>query len=125
MKTLLLLFLLLNLLNKADLQGTYSYCCFNCYELNLNNDSTFKLTEKSGEWDITRISEGNYKIVSDTILLLREKNKRFQSNIQLDTINDKLESYRFHILINGDLKSESFFCMGSIRQNVYSYFKKN
>ena len=124
MKTSFLILILLSLVNKVDLQGTYSYCWINCYKLNFNSDSTFILTDINGEWDITRISEGDYKVVCDTFLLLWEKNIRYESKIKLDTTVDKLNTYQFQILTNGELKSENFVSNGSRRQKVYSYFKK-
>src|SRR5271155_5547744 len=90
-----------------DIGGTYNYCCFDCYWLTLNEDSSFVLIDESGEWNIKRTSKGLFRITGDT-LTIEEKTRKFESNATIDTSGDKLTTYKFVILSNGQLQSESF-----------------
>jgi hypothetical protein len=81
------------------------------------------LIDNHGEWDIKRTSQGLFRIVGDT-LMIEEKIRTFETNMKIDTSLDELNTYKFLILNNEQLQSESFICVQNPRKKEYSYFKK-
>ena len=123
MKLIFILILTSFIFQDDNLEGTYSYCCFSCYDLTLGKDNNFVLKETAGEWDTQRISKGKYIVTGDTIKI-KELSRQFLSITTIDTTSDVLTSYEFIILKNGQLKSESFNCVLNPRYKEYSYFIK-